>query len=132
MAHNAYEFDRPIGQLQPMFKIKTAPFGRRAIDHLTDTQSIFRVSALCDQIQRERGLRLPSKYAEGFLGPVDFSAQHVPAETASETQPLRLQEVGLAEAQRVLGPLALRSFSIFTQRAVDRRNKPRQPRLQNI
>src|SRR6516162_6777068 len=76
--------------------------------------------------------RFAFKYSISLIGPVDFSARNVPAETPSMAQPLRFRQVHLAPAQRLLSLPALSSFAGFAQRALHRGNKPFQSRLQDI
>src|ERR1700692_3669898 len=101
MSHNSNVFDGTIGHLQPMFIIKTTRLRCGAADGLLDKHAVFRMSSLNRQIQPRFRRRLAFKYSKGFIGPVKFSAQYVPAETACPVQSLRL-------CQGTLAPRAMR------------------------
>src|ERR1700685_4594366 len=115
-----------------MFKIQTCPCLGGAVESVAHKISIVRMNSLDYQLECGLNRSIVSKDIVGFVRPVDFTTRNVPAETASAAQTLRLRQVSLVLAERLLGPLKFGPLCGFTQRPQPRRHKPRQPRLQNI
>jgi len=79
-----------------MFKIELRPLARNAVDQLLHSRSVFRVSSLHYQFNRNLGCRLIFKYPKGFRRPVDLSAAHIPAEATCMTEFLSFRQVRFA------------------------------------
>ena len=71
---------------------------------------VVRMSSVDHQLERGLCRRVAFEYAIGLVGPVDFAARQIPAETSGVAQSLRLGQIHLAPAQRLLGLLAFGSF----------------------
>src|SRR5712671_1366945 len=65
------------------------------------------MDSLKRQLDRGLGRAIISEDSKSFLRPEQFSARHIPAETASATQPLRFRQIARASSQRVFCPLAI-------------------------
>src|ERR1700731_380515 len=98
-----------------MLKIKICSCLGRAVDSLLHAISVVGMNSLECQLQRRFNRSIILKDLVGFLRPVDFSTRDVPAETASAAQTLRLRQVSLALAKRLLGPLAFGPLCGFPQ-----------------
>src|ERR1700719_2456500 len=108
-----------------MLKIKICHCLGRAVNSLLHAISVVGMNSLEYQLQSGPNRSIILKDLVGFLRPVDFSTRNVPAETDSAAQTLRLRQVSLALAERLLGPLAFGLLCVFTQRTPHRRHKPR-------
>src|SRR5262245_17243599 len=115
-----------IGHHHTMLDMKAAFFGHRAVYDLLDVRAIVWMRSLDHRLDAWFDGRLAFEYAVGLLGPVDFSARHIPTETSGSAQSLRLRQVHLAAAQCVLGLLALRALPSLAHGALHRRHEPRQ------
>src|SRR6202022_4189239 len=104
-----------------MLKIEICPFAGRAVDSLLHRISVVGMNSLEYQLQGGLHRSIVLKDFVGFLRPVDFSTRNVPAEAACVAQALRLGQVSLALAERLLGPLTFGPLCGFTQRAPHRR-----------
>src|SRR6516162_9493425 len=125
MSNDFKIFDRAVGHHQPMLGAEIAPLDRGAINYLPDMRPIVRMSSIDHHLYSRLCRRLVFKYSISFIGPVDFPARDVPAETPRVAQLLRRRQIHLAPAQRFLGPLAFGSFAGFAQRTLHRWQEPR-------
>src|ERR1700736_4340950 len=118
MSHGSNVFDGAIGHYQAMLGGKFPPLDRGAVDDLSQMHPGVRMSSLDRQLKGGLCGRLAFKYSIRLVGPVDFPAQRVPAETPRVAQSLRLRRIHLAPAQCLLGHLAFGSFTGFAPRAL--------------
>src|ERR1700730_13115070 len=116
MSHGSNVFDGAIGHYQAMLGGEFTSHDRGAVDDLSQMHPVVGMSSLDRQLNSGPSRRLAFKYAIRLVGPVDFPAQRVPAETPRVAQSLRLRQIPLAPAQRLLGHLAFGSFTGFAQR----------------
>src|ERR1700730_10022659 len=110
MSHGSNVFDGAIGHYQAMLDGKFRPLDGSAVDDLSQMHSIVRMSLLDRELEGGLCGRLAFEYSIRLVGPVDFPAQRVPAETPRVAQSLRLRQIYLAPAQRLLGHLAFGSL----------------------
>src|SRR6202035_2465004 len=108
-----------------MLKINIFPCLGRSAERLPDEISVVGMNSLECELQGGLNGLIVLKDLVAFLRPVDFSTRNVPAEAASLAQALRLCQVCLALAERLFGPLTFGLLCGFTQRALNRRHKPR-------
>src|ERR1700738_2429368 len=106
-------FDGAIAHYQAMLGGKFPPLDRGAVDDLSQMHPLVRMSSLGHQLNGGLFGRLAFKYSIRLVGPVDFPAQRVPAETSRVAQSLCLRQIHLAPAQRLLGHLAFGAFTGF-------------------
>src|ERR1700730_2005930 len=125
MSHDSNVFDGAIGHQQAVLGSKLAPLDRGAVDDLPQTHPVVRMSSVKHQLNGRRYRRLAFEYPISLIGPVDFSARWVPAEAPGVAQSLRLRQIHLTSAKRLLGLLAYGAFSGFAQRALHGRDEPR-------
>src|SRR5258708_35923819 len=83
-----------------MLKIKWLFVGHCTVDHLPNEHDVVRMHPVEHDFDRGPDGRLVLEYLVGLLGPDNFSAQDIPAKTASVAKPLRLRQIGLADLQR--------------------------------
>src|SRR6266853_1377795 len=83
-----------------MLKIKWLFVGHCTVDHLPNKRDVVRMHPVEYDFDRGPGGGLVLENLVALLGPDDFSAQDVPAKTASVAKPLRLRQIGLADLQR--------------------------------
>src|SRR3954453_12487826 len=83
-----------------MLKIICFSVCRCTVDHLPNKCEVVRMHPIEYNFDRGSGSRVVLEYLVALLGPDDFSAQDVPAKTASVAKPLRLGQIGLAGLQR--------------------------------
>src|ERR1700674_4448033 len=118
MSHGPDVFDGAIGHQQAMLGSKLAPLDRGAVDDLPQTHPVVRMRSLKHQRNGRRYRRLAFEYPISLIGPVDFPARRVPAEAPGAAQSLRLRQIRLTAAKRLLGLLAFGAFPGFAQRAL--------------
>src|SRR5437870_12712014 len=83
-----------------MLEIICLSVGRCTVDHLPNKCDVVRMHPVEYDFDRGPGSGGVLEYLVALLGPDDFSAQDVPAKTASMAKPLRLRQIGLADLQR--------------------------------
>src|ERR1700674_2045851 len=132
MRHDSNVFDGAIGHQQAMLGGKLAALDRGAVDDLLQTHPVVRMSSVKHQLNGRLYRRLAFEYPVSLIGPGDFPARRVPAEAPGVAQSLRLRQIHLAPAKRLLGLLAFGAFSRFAQRALHGGHEPRQSRLHDI
>src|ERR1700752_2734387 len=94
---------------------------------------VVRMSSIKHHLNGRLYCGLAFEYPISLIGPVDFPARWVPAESPGVTQSLRLRQIHLTPVKRLLGFLAFGGFSGFAQRALHGGHEPpRQSRLRNI
>src|SRR6202051_3960894 len=107
MRHNMEVPDGTVGHLKPMLQIKILPGACCQIDRLPNPCSVVRMHSLEYALDGGMDLRIVSGDPEGFLGPGEFTARDVPAETAGAAQLLRLGQIGcLTSSKHLFGPFA--------------------------
>src|ERR1700688_768891 len=74
------------------------------------------MSSVKHQLNGRLYRRLAFEYPVSLIGPVDFPARRVPAEAPGAAQSLRLRQIRLTAAKRLLGLLAFGAFSGFAER----------------
>src|SRR6516162_807947 len=89
MSNDFKIFDRAVGHHQPMLGAEIAPLDRGAINYLPDIRPIVRMSSIDHHLYCRLCRKLVFKYSISFIGPVDFPARDVPAETPRVAQLLR-------------------------------------------
>src|ERR1700730_810047 len=104
---------------------KLAPLDRGAVDDLPQTHPVVRMSSVKHQLNGRLYRRLAFEYPISLIGPVDFPASWVPAEAPGVAQSLRLRQIHLTSAKRLLGLLAFGAYSAFGQRAFHGGTAPR-------
>src|SRR6202790_1103519 len=132
MRHGSKVLDGAIGHQQAMLGSKLAPLDRGAVEDLLQTHAVVRMSSVKHHLNGRLDRRLAFEYPISLIGPVNFPARWVPAEAPSMAQSLRLRQIHLTPAKRLLGLLAFGAFSGFAQRASHRGHEPRQSRLHDI
>jgi hypothetical protein len=132
MSHGSNVFDGAIGHQQAMLGGKLAPLDRGAVDDLPQTHPVVRMGSVKHQLNGRLYRRLEFEYPISLIGPVDFPARRVPAETPAVAQSLRLRQIHLTPAKRLFGLLAVGAVAGFAQRALHGGHEPRQSRLHNI
>src|ERR1700716_1128231 len=132
MSHGSNVFDRAIGHQQEMLGGKLAPLDRGALDDLPQTHPVVRMSSVKHQLNGRLYRRLAFEYPKSLIGPVYLPARWVPPEAPGVAQSLRLRQIHLTTAKRLLGLLAFGAFSGFAQRALHGGHEPRQSRLHDI
>src|SRR3984893_7832835 len=132
MSHGSNVFDGAIGHQQAMLGSKLAPLDRGAVEDLPQTDPVVRMSSVKHQLNGRLYRRHAFEYPISLIGPVDFPARWVPAEAPGVAQSLRLRQIHLPPAKRLLGLLAFGAFSGFAQRALHGGHEPRQSRLHDI
>src|SRR6202048_4705335 len=132
MGHRSNGFDGATGHQQAMLGSKLAPLDRSTIDNLPQTHPVVRMSSVKHHLNSGLYRRLAFEYPISLIGPVDFPARWVPAEAPAVAQSLRLRQIHLTPAKRLLGFPAFGAFSGFAQRALYGGHEPRQSRLHNI
>src|ERR1700680_2591998 len=132
MSHGSNVFDGAIGHQQAMLGSKLAPLDRGAVEDLPQTHPVVRMSSVKYQLNGRLYRSLAFEYPISLVGPVDFPARWVPAEAPGVAQSLRLRQIPLTPAKRLLRLLAFGAGSGFAQRAVQGGQEPRQVRLHNI
>src|SRR6202045_5363096 len=132
MSHGSNVFDRATGHQQAMLGSKLAPRDRGAVDDLPQTHPVVRMSAVKHQLNGRLYRRFAFEYPISLIGPVDSPARRVPAEAAGVAQSLRLRQIHLTPAKRLLGLLAFGAFPGFAQRALHGGHEPRQSRLHDV
>src|ERR1700676_5197730 len=115
-----------------MLGSKLAPLDRGAVEDLPQTYPVVRMGSVQHPLNGRLYRRLAFEYPISLIGPVDFPARWVPAEAPAVAQSLRLRQIHLAPAKRLLGLLAFDAFSGFAQRALHGGHEPRQSCLHNI
>src|ERR1700720_2282512 len=115
MSHGSNVFDGTIGHQQAMLSSKLAPLDRGAADDLPQTHPVVRMRAVKHHLNSRLHRELAFEYPISLFGPVDFPARQVPAEAPSVAQSLRLRQIYLAPAKRLLSLLAFGAFSGFAQ-----------------
>src|SRR5260370_38497746 len=131
MSHDSNELDG-VGHQQAMLRRKLAPLNRGVVDYMSQTHPVVRMSSVKHDLNGRLYRRLASEYPIGLIGPVDFPARWVPAEAPGIAQSLRLRQIHLTPAKRLLSLLAFGAFAGFAQRALHGWYEPRQSRLHNI
>src|SRR5260370_9268547 len=81
MRHNMEVSDGTVGHLKPMLQIKVLPGACCQIDRLPNPCSVVRMHSLEHRLDGGMDFRIVSEDPEGFLGPGEFAARDVPAET---------------------------------------------------
>src|SRR6516225_6254633 len=81
MSNDSKIFDRAVGHHQPMLGAEIAHLDRGAINYLPDIRPIVRMSSIDHHLYCRLCRKLVFKYSISFIGPVDFPARDVPAET---------------------------------------------------
>src|ERR1700730_6986675 len=132
MRHGSKVFDRPIGHQQAMLSGKLVPLDRSAVEDLPQVHPVVRMSSVDQQLNGWLCRKRTFEYPMSLIGPVDFPAHRVPAEAPGAAQSLRLGQIHLAPAQRLLGLPAFAAFSGFAQRAPHGGHETRQSRLHDI
>src|SRR5579862_7155957 len=125
MSHDVDMFDRTIRHQQAIFMLKILFILRRALNGLFHRGRVLRMNPLEDQVDGGCRGSVVLEDSKGFLRPNDLPGGRLPAETASVAETLRLGQVSLALAKRLLGALTFRLLCGFTQRTLNRRDKPR-------
>src|SRR5262245_64657898 len=87
-----------------MFKMKILPIMRCALDCLFHEGRVFRMKPFENKFHARSRCSVVLEDSKGFLRPVDFSAGHLPTETARVAHPLCLGQISLAASQ-FSGPL---------------------------
>src|ERR1700726_2484777 len=105
MSHGSNVFDGAIGHYQAMLGGKFPPLDRGAVDDLSQMHPLVRMSSLGHQLNGGLFCRLAFKYLIRLVGPADFPAQRVPAETSRVADSLSLRRVHLAPAHMILAHL---------------------------
>src|SRR6202795_832080 len=90
------------------------------------------MSSVKHQLNGRLYRRLAFEYPVSLIGPGDFLARRVPDEAPGVAQSLRLRQIRLTAAKRLLGLLAFGAFSGFAERALHGGHEPRQSRLHNV
>src|ERR1700681_736606 len=132
MTHGSNVFDGPIDHQQAMLGHKLAPLDRGAVEDLPQAHPVVRMSSIKHQLNGRLYRRLAFEYPISLIGPVDSPARWIPAEAPGVAQSLRLRQIHLTPAKRLLGLLAFGAFSGFAQRASHGGHEPRQSRLHDI
>src|ERR1700732_5437247 len=102
MSHGSNVFDGAIGHQQAMLGSKLAPLDRGAVEDLPQTHPVVRMSSVKRQLNGRLYRRFAFEYPIGLIGPVDFLVRRVPAEAPGVAQSLRLRQIHLTPAQRLL------------------------------
>src|SRR5271170_6373204 len=97
-----------------MLKIKILLFLSSGINRLGYKLPVLRVNSFEYPFQCCVGCCFEFEYPKRFLGPIDFSARHMPAKAACVAQRLSFRQVSLIPPQRVLSPLALGLVACLT------------------
>src|ERR1700730_1916498 len=105
MSHGSNVFDGAIGHQQAMLGGKVAPLGRGPVEDLPETHPVVRMSSVKRQLNGRLYRRFAFEYPISLIGPVDFLARRVPAEASGVAQSLRLRQIHLTPAKRLLGLL---------------------------
>src|ERR1700682_1034848 len=129
MSHGSNVFDGAIGHQQAMLGSKPAPLDRGAVEDLPQTHPVVRMSPVKHQLNGRVYRGLAFEYPISLVGPVDLAARRVPAEAPSMAQSLRLRQIHLTSAKRLLGVLAFGAVAGFAQRALHGGHEPRKSRL---
>src|SRR5271170_1924271 len=132
MSHGANVFDGAIGHQHAMFGEILTPLDRGAVDDLLQTHPVVRMSSVERRLNGRLYRGLASEYSITLVGPVDLPARRLPAETPGVAQSLRLRQIHLTPAKRLLGPLAFGAIAGFAKRALHGGHEPRQSRLDDI
>src|ERR1700722_8848423 len=90
-----------------MLEIKILPLLSSGIDRLSYKLPVLWVNSFEYPFQCRGGCCFKFEYPKRFLGPIDFSARHMPAKAACVAQPLSFRQISLIPPQRVLSRLAL-------------------------
>src|ERR1700733_430981 len=132
MTYGSNVFYGAIGHQQAMLGSKLAPLVRGAVEDLPKTHPLVRMSSVKHDLNGRFYRRLAIEYPISLIGPVDFSANRVPAEAPGIAQSLRLRQIHLTPAKRLLCLLAFGALLGFAERALHGRHEPQQSRLYNI
>src|ERR1700722_4373029 len=95
-SHCPNMFDGTIGHHETMLNVKIAFLHRRAFKDLSQTHPVVLMTTVDSPLNGGLGHSFVFKNSICLVGPVDFPAQDVPAETARVAEPLRFHEIGLA------------------------------------
>src|SRR5882757_4104911 len=106
MSHGSNVFDGAIGHQQTMLGGKLAPLDRGAVEDLPQTHPVVRMSSVKHDLNGRFYRRLAFEYTISLVGPVDFPARRIPSEAAGVAQSLRLRQIHLTPAKRLLCLLA--------------------------
>src|SRR5229473_4978121 len=92
-------FDRTVRDQQAMFEIKILPLLCSGIDCLSNELPVFRMHSFEYPFQGRLGCRFEFEYPKSLVGPIDFPAGNMPAETACVAQFLRFGQVSFTASQ---------------------------------
>ena len=120
MRYNLNVFDGPIGYQQAILAIEAVLLGPGAINDFPDIRPIVRMCSIDHHLDAGLCRRIAFEYSICLVRPVDFSSRQVPTETPGVAQSLRLCQIHLAPAKRLLGPRSFGPFPRFAQRALHR------------
>src|ERR1700756_5350783 len=113
MSDGSNIFDGAISHQQAILGSKLSPLDRGTVDDLLQAHSVVRVSSVKDHSNGRLSRGLVFKYPVSLTGPEDFPARRVPAEAPCVAQSLRLRQIHLTPAKRLLDLLALGAFLGF-------------------
>src|ERR1700681_4181999 len=91
--------DPAIRHQQAMLKIKISPFPGRPVESLLHEIPVVGMKSLQYQLQCRLGRWIVFKDLVGFLRPVDFSAQNIPAEASGRADALPFGQESFAALQ---------------------------------
>src|SRR5258708_6577407 len=107
-----------------MLDNKLASVDRGALEDFLQTHPVLWMSSLKHHRDGRLDRRIAFEYPISLIGPGDFPARRVPSEASGVAQLLRLRQIHLAAAKRLLGPLAFGAFAGFAQRALHGGHEP--------
>src|ERR1700761_3364395 len=111
---------------------KLASRDRDTVDELAQRRPVLRMGSLKHQPDGGLCRGLAFEYPISLIRPVDFAARRIPTKAPGAAQPLRLRQIHLASAKRLLCLLAFGALLSFADRALHGGYEPRQSRLHNI
>src|ERR1700730_10575022 len=99
MAYDVDMSDAAVRHQQAMLKIKIGPFPGRAVEGLLHEIPVLGMKSLQRPFQCRLGRSIVFKDLVGFLRPVDFSAQNIPAEASGRADALPFSQESFAALQ---------------------------------
>jgi hypothetical protein len=102
-----------------MIHAETRPLFGSAINDFLEVPLVIRMGSIDDHLHVWTYRAFAFEDAKDLIGPVEFPARNVLAETPSLAQSLRLRQIHLAPPKPLLGLLAFRTFPGFAQRALE-------------
>ena len=102
-----------------MIHAETRPLFGSAINDFLEVPLVIRMGSIDNHLHVWTYRAFAFEDAKDLIGPVEFPARNVLAETPSLAQSLRLRQIHLAPPKPLLGLLAFRTFPGFAQRALE-------------